>query len=78
MDRTTVMLPTELKQKATRRSRELGLSFGEFVRLSLQDELARKYPETTDSLFGDHAVFEGEAPTNAAENHDDLLYGEKA
>lgn len=78
MDRTTIMLPTELKQKAMRCSRRLGVSFGEFVRLSIQDALACKYPETTDSLFEDHAVFEGSSPTDAAENHDELLYGEKS
>jgi hypothetical protein len=78
MNRTTVMLPSELKQKASRRSREMGISFGEFVRISIQDELARHYPEQSDSLFADTAVFAGEAPVNAADNHDELLYGSES
>ncbi len=75
MDRTTVMLPSELKQRVACRSREMGVSFGEFVRLSLQDELSHRKLDCGDPLFTDTTVFSGQAPSNAAEAHDELLYG---
>ncbi len=75
MHRTTVMLPSELKQKAVRKSHEMGVSLGEFVRLSLRDELERQERSSNDPLFADAEVFQGQAPEDAASSHDDLLYG---
>ena len=74
MERTTVMLPRELKRRSTIKSKELGISFGEFVRLSLTDELTRHNPVECDPLFEDSAVYHGAAPANISRNHDEILY----
>jgi hypothetical protein len=75
MHRTTVMLPPELKRRAERKSRELGVSFGEFVRRSLRDELVSEEGSGKDSLFEDTGVYRGEAPPDAAVRHDEHLCG---
>lgn len=76
MQRTTVMLPPELKEKAIRRARERGISLGEFLReslvLALNSRLAQNRRD--DPLFADQAVFEGAAPSDLAEHHDQYLY----
>lgn len=74
MQRTTVMLPPELKRRAEQKSRELGVSFGEFIRRSLRDELVSEEGSGGDSLFEDTGVYRGEAPPDAAVRHDEHLY----
>jgi hypothetical protein len=70
------MLPPELKEKAMRRARERGISLGEFLReslvLALNSKVAQKRKD--DPLFADQAVFEGAAPSDLAERHDQYLY----
>ncbi len=80
MHRTTIMLPPELKTRANRRAREMGLSFGEFVRRCLAAQLSGVGGEqrAEDLLFADQEVFTGEAPTDLAEHHDRYLYGDEA
>jgi hypothetical protein len=76
--RTTIMLPDDLKAKASRLARRAGLSLGEIIRTSLAARIANKaYQPGEDSLFSDRAVFGGKAPRDAAQNHDDYLYGRK-
>ena len=77
MHRTTVMLPDDLKNHAARRARELGVSLGELIRLSLGDLLSRdREAAEEDPLYADDAIFEGGAPTDLAGAHDHYLYGE--
>jgi len=38
-ERTTVTLPSQLKQRAVARAREQGISFGEFVRQAVEQSL---------------------------------------
>ncbi len=77
MHRTTVMLPDDLRGRALRRARELGVSLGELIRQSLDAQLARnRTPTEEDALFADRAVFTGEAPSNLSQNHDRYLYGD--
>lgn len=73
------MLPAPLKQRAQRLARRLGISFGELVREALEATLRGHEGEVReDPLYGDDAVFGGEAPADLADRHDDYLYDEKA
>lgn len=80
MHRTTIMLPADLKARALRRAKQLGISLGELIRDSLAASLQE--PEKTqtlqDPLFADDAVYENAGATDLAENHDAYLYGDKA
>lgn len=77
MKRTTIMLPAELKMRAERHAYELGVSFGELVRETLQLALeGGMTARTEDPLFTDEAVYEGKTPKDLAERHDDYLYGD--
>jgi hypothetical protein len=79
MKRTTVMLPTELKARAERRAYELGVSFGELVRETLQGALeSGEEPRAEDVLFRDKAVYRGRTPKDLAERHDEYLYEDEA
>ncbi len=73
------MLPTELKARAERRAYELGVSFGELVRETLQSALeSGEERRTEDPLFKDEAVYKGKTPSDLAERHDEYLYDEEA
>ena len=77
MQRTTIMLPADLKVLALHRAREQGLSLGEFLRRSLEASLAGpgETPRKDDPLFSDVSVYDGPVPADLAANHDDYLYG---
>ncbi len=78
MKRTTIMLPPELKARAERRAYELGVSFGELVRETLQGALeSGEERRTDDPLFKDEAVYKGNTPKDLAERHDEYLYGDE-
>jgi hypothetical protein len=71
------MLPLDLKQRAERRARGLGVSLGTLVRRSLEQALDRPATLSTDDpLLASRAVFCGESPGNLAADHDAWLYGE--
>ena len=77
MERTTIMLPDDLRTRTASRARELGISMGELIRLAIEaalsnPEQARKH----DTFFSDTAVFRDKGPENLADNHDQYLYGE--
>ena len=78
MHRTTIMLPADLKAKAQRRAKQMGISLGDLIRQALKE--AVKKPgngKAVDPLFADTAVYEGPGPTDLAINHDEYLYGDK-
>ena len=77
MHRTSLMMPEGLKVRAERKSRQLGLSMGQFVRLSLEDELAKHERRDPDPLFADTVVYRGAAPDTLSREHDAMLYGGK-
>jgi len=79
MQRTTVMLPQDLKLQAQRHARELGVSLGELIRESLEAMIRGSDGDrsTVDPFFSDNAVYVGEAPRDLSVNHDGYLYGEK-
>lgn len=76
MQRTTIMLPRDLKNRATRRARERGLSLAELIREGLVMTLRPREPATRDPLFADDARYEGRCPRDYAVNHDRDLYGD--
>lgn len=77
MNRTTIMLPEELKRQAQERAMAAGISFGELVRRSLTATVSTPPPERTeDSLFADSGIYLGEAPSNLSKEHDQYLYAD--
>lgn len=80
-ERTTVVLPGPLKQRAVNRAREQGISFGEFVRRAVENMLTapprgRSRKKTGDPFWDNLKVYDG-GPSDLAARHDDYLYGGK-
>ena len=80
-DRTTVVLPDRLKQRAVARAREQGISFGEFVRRAVEKMFTSPPRGTTKKKTGDPfwdnlEVYDG-GPSDLAARHDEYLYGGK-
>lgn len=80
-DRTTIVLPPFLKQRAVATAREQGISFGEFVRRAVENMLTlppeRAARKKTGDPFWDNLKFYDGGPADAAARHDDYLYGAK-
>lgn len=75
MKRTTIMLPEELHRRAAARAKQLGISLGELIRVSLDTALpGATYGE--DPLFKDF-IFDGPAPRDLSAEHDKYLYDKK-
>ena len=79
MDRTTIMLPPELKTRASNQAKRMRISLGQYIRGALQKSLdMENSPEVNeDSFFLDNDVFNGTAPEDLASQHDEYLYGDK-
>jgi hypothetical protein len=78
MDRTTIMLPPELKTRVSNQAKKMRISLGQYIREALKKSLEtenRRKPGD-DSLFLDNAVFDGSTPENLASGHDGYLYGD--
>lgn len=80
MNRTTIMLPPDLKIRAADEASRRGISLGELIRRSLELNLARERTAAgaVDPLFADTELFDGPTPDDLAENHDKYLYGDDA
>ncbi len=77
MNRTTVMLPGDLKLKAKKTAENMGISLGELIRLSLKIQVGKKTDILQDDPFiSDNAVFSGDIPKDLSLNHDRYLYGD--
>ncbi len=77
MNRTTVMLPGDLKLKAKKTAENMGISLGELIRLSLKIQIGKKKdPVQNDPFLSDTAVFNGHNPNDISINHDIYLYGD--
>lgn len=77
MERTTVMLPRSLKERASQLARERSLSVGELIRESLREKIMKSESgQTPDPFFTDSEVFEKQTPRDLAAKHDDFLYGQ--
>ncbi len=77
MERTTIMLPHELRLKANHYASKHHLSLGSLIRKSLEKIVAEESADR-DPFFADQVVYLGEAPEDGAHNHDDYLYGEES
>ncbi|MBW1789706.1 MAG: hypothetical protein JRK53_24340 [Deltaproteobacteria bacterium] len=79
MDRTTIMLPPELKIRASNQARKMRISLVQFIREALKKSLEGENERVAndDSLFLDKAVFDGMAPEDLASDHDGYLYGDR-
>ena len=79
MDRTTIMLPPELKTRASNQAKKMRISLGQYIREALKKSLdiENRREADDDSLFLDNAVFAGTTPEDLASNHDGYLYGDK-
>lgn len=76
MQRTTIMLPRELKQRAAREARARGVSLGGLIREALAALLRRDCGSAgEDPLIADRAVYDGPIPADTSQRHDDSLYG---
>ena len=76
MDRTTIFLPTELKILVNSYIQNAGISFSEFLRLSIERSLNEKLitKEKKDSFFSDRAVYTKKVPSDLSKNHNHYLY----
>jgi hypothetical protein len=84
-DRTTIVLPPELKRRAVSRARHQGISFGEFVRRAVEKQVAQpavkivKPPrkrKTGDPFWDNLVFFDDDGPADLSVRHDDYIYGE--
>jgi hypothetical protein len=77
MKRTTIMMPDDLKIRAVKRADSLGISLAEFIRDSLERNLkSDKAVIFADPYLGDDGVYNGDIPSDLAQNHDTYLYGD--
>ena len=75
MEHVNITLPVELKTRAEALARDEGVSLEELVRGLLETRL-RKSAER-DPLFAQYRAFDGDAPSDLAENHDKYLYDDE-
>src|SRR5258708_20882200 len=78
-ERTTVVLPADLKLLAVLRAREQGISFGEFVRRAVKGYLTtavqgRPKSKTSDPFLDNLKTFRDDGPTDWSTRVDELLY----
>ncbi len=73
MFRTTVMLPSNLKNRAKRFAVKKGISVGELIRESLEEKLQQNKTSSTksDPFFDDVNFFSGDVPTDLSANHEE-------
>ena len=78
MDRTTIMLPPELKTRASNQAKKMRISLGQYIREALKKslEMENRREAEDDSLFLDKATFTGTVPQDLAADHDRYLYGD--
>jgi|GEM_PF-1361143 len=77
MDKTTILLPTQLRKKAAKRAATLGISLGELIRRNLTKEVqvGEASPRSSDPIFDDFDALVLKADkTDVALEHDRYLY----
>ncbi len=73
MNRTTILLTETLKMKAMRLAKLEGISFGQFIRESLEMRL-KESDKNRDCFYEETSVFTGKSPADLSTHHDDYLY----
>ena len=79
--RTTIVLPPRLKERAVARAREQNISFGEFVRRAVDQQLSaatngKSRKKGTDPYLDKLVVFEDDRPADMTARIDQILYGD--
>jgi len=79
MERTTIMLPRDLKLRVAQHAQKKGISMGELIRNAISAALSQSVDKvsTDDPLFTDNELYQGPAPADLSADHDQYLYGEK-
>ena len=73
MHRTTILLPEELRRRAAREARDLGISLSELIRRRLASS---SVPEGAERpRFFAREPWSGPEADDVAANHDEYLYG---
>jgi hypothetical protein len=81
-DRTTVVLPPELKRRAVSRARHQGISFGEFVRRAVEKQLTTptksrvKRKKTGDPFLDSLVTFDDGGSPDLSTRIDEIVYGD--
>lgn len=72
MHRTTILLPDDLRRRADREAKALGISLSELIRR----RLAQPAKETSEERprFFTRKPWTGSGPSDTAANHDSYLY----
>ena len=73
MNRTTVVLPEDLKRRALRAAQARKISFSMLLRQALSRLIESGEPG--DPMLGDCEVYRGPAPVDLSAEHDRHLYG---
>jgi hypothetical protein len=73
MHRTTILLPNELRRRADREAKALGISLSELIRRRLASDDGPSNPERP--RFFARQPWTGPGPVDTAANHDTYLYG---
>lgn len=76
MHRTTIMLPSRLKNRAQALASRRGISIGELIRESLEEKLhlSKSESKAEEPFFKDTNFFDGDVPIDISEMHDRYLY----
>ena len=79
MKRTTVMLPDDLKIRALKHAKAIGISLGALIRESLEKAISNDGSSLPhDPFFDDSTVFNDDIPADLSLHHDDYIYGGKS
>jgi hypothetical protein len=73
MHRTTILLPNELRRRADREAKALGISLSELIRRRLATDQEPAVAERP--RFYARLPWTGPGPSDTAANHDAYLYG---
>lgn len=79
MERTTIMLPRDMKLQAAQYAKKKGISMGELIRNAIAATLdqSRKKDSDADPLFTDQECFTGPVPADISAHHDKYLYSKE-
>jgi hypothetical protein len=75
MHRTTILLPPELRRKADKEAKALGISLSELIRRRLSGDGAGDHGTKSKPRFFSRKPWQGSGASDMAANHDEHLYG---
>ena len=80
-DRTTIVLPSLLKQRAVSLARVQGISFSEFVRRAVEKQVTapakgRSKKKTGDPFWDNLKTFDDNGPPDLSTRIDEFLYAD--